>query len=162
MDILIKTMKQLVFLLVFLSFGAFADFSGKVVKVIDGDTVDVLTTKAKTVRVRLFGIDAPERGQAYVNKSRQFLANLIAGKNVFVKENTKDFYSRTLGVIFYDNENINAKMVENGYAWAYRFKNKATDESMIVLESQARLNRLGLWRDSNPIAPWDFRKNSNH
>ncbi|WP_392559669.1 thermonuclease family protein [Orbus mooreae] len=155
-------MKYLFFLLLLFCNSIFADFSGNVIKVIDGDTVDVLTTQHKTIRVRLFGIDAPERGQPYVNKSRQFLASLIAGKNVLIKAQSQDIYHRTLGVIFYQNKNINAKMVANGYAWAYRFKNKATDESLVVLESIAKKNSLGLWSDSNPIAPWDFRKNKNN
>lgn len=154
-------MKNLLILLLLISCSVFADFSGQVVKVIDGDTVDILTAKNHKIRVRLFAIDAPERGQAYVNKSRQFLASLIAGKNVLVKENQKDVYNRTLGTIFYNDVNINAKMVENGYAWAYRFKNKATDESMIPLETAAKQARLGLWQDKNPVAPWDFRRKNN-
>ncbi|MWN05568.1 thermonuclease family protein [Gilliamella sp. Pas-s95] len=137
----------------------YADFSGKVVKVIDGDTVDILTVKKQKVRVRLLDIDAPESGQAYGNASRKYLASLIAGKNVFVKENQKDVYTRTLGTIFLNKVNINAKMVENGYAWAYRYHNVANNKIMVKLEIDAKQNKKGLWKDKHPIAPWDFRHN---
>lgn len=134
-----------------------ADFNGKVVKVIDGDTVDILTPKKQKVRVRLLDIDAPESRQAYGNAARKYLASLIAGKNVFVKENKKDIYQRTLGTIFLNQININAKMVESGFAWAYRYKGVANNKNMVKLESKAKQNRKGLWKDKHPIAPWDFR-----
>ncbi len=134
-----------------------ADFNGKVVKVIDGDTVDILTPKKQKVRVRLLDIDAPESRQAYGNAARKYLATLIAGKNVFVKENKKDIYQRTLGTIFLNQININAKMVESGFAWAYRYKGVANNKNMVKLESKAKQNKKGLWKDKHPIAPWDFR-----
>lgn len=137
----------------------YADFSGKVVKVIDGDTVDILTVKKQKIRVRLLDIDAPERGQAFGNASRRYLASLIAGKNVSVKENKKDIYKRTLGTIFFNEVNINAKMVESGYAWAYRYKGVADNKIMVKLEVNAKQNKKGLWKDKHPIAPWDFRHN---
>jgi micrococcal nuclease len=138
---------------------AYADFSGKVVKVIDGDTVDILTAKNQKVRVRLLDIDAPESKQAYGNASRKYLASLIAGKNVFVKENKKDIYRRCLGIIFLNKTNINVKMVESGYAWAYRYKGVANNKIMVKLERSAKQNKKGLWKDKHPIAPWDFRHN---
>ncbi|WP_081303109.1 thermonuclease family protein [Gilliamella sp. App6-5] len=138
---------------------AYADFSGKVVKVIDGDTVDILTVKKQKIRVRLLDIDAPERGQAFGDASREHLASLIAGKNVFVKENKKDIYKRTLGTIFFNKVNINAKMVESGYAWAYRYKGIADNKIMVKLEENAKQNKKGLWKDKYPITPWDFRHN---
>lgn len=134
-----------------------ADFNGKVVKVIDGDTVDILTPIKQKVRVRLLDIDAPESRQAYGNAARKYLASLIAGKNVFVKENKKDIYQRTLGTIFLNQININAKMVESGFAWAYRYKGVANNKNMVKLESKAKQNKKGLWKDKHPIAPWDFR-----
>ena len=134
-----------------------ADFNGKVVKVIDGDTVDILTPKKQKVRVRLLDIDAPESRQAYGNAARKYLASLIAGKNVFVKENKKDIYQRTLGTIFLNQININAKMVESGFAWAYRYKGVANNKNIVKLESKAKQNKKGLWKDKHPIAPWDFR-----
>ena len=127
--------------------------SGKVVSIHDGDTITVLQDKQQ-VKVRLFGIDAPELKQPHGKKSKQFLSNLIAGKNVEVDENGKDRYKRTIGTIYLDGADINAQMVENGYAWAYRkFSKKYTPQ-----ESQAKKQRLGLWRDKEPIPPWEWRK----
>ena len=134
-----------------------ADFNGKVVKVIDGDTVDILTLKKQKIRVRLLDIDAPESRQAYGNASRKYLASLIAGKNVFVQERSKDIYQRTLGTIYLAKININAKMVENGFAWAYRYKGIVNNNNMLKLESKAKQNKKGLWKDKHPIAPWEFR-----
>lgn len=139
-----------------------ADIRGKVVKVIDGDTIDILTSQKQKIRIRLLDIDAPESRQAYGNASKKYLASLIAGNTVSVKEKGKDVYKRTLGTIIYNNVNINAKMVENGYAWAYRYKGKANSKKMVELESIAKQNRRGLWKDKKPIAPWDFRYQNRH
>nr|DAX63705.1 MAG TPA: nuclease-like protein [Caudoviricetes sp.] len=127
--------------------------SGKVVSIHDGDTITVLQGKQQ-VKVRLFGIDAPELKQPYGKKSKQFLANLIAGQIVEVDENGKDRYKRTIGTIYLDGTDINAQMVANGYAWAYRkFSKKYTAQ-----ESKAKKQDLGLWRDKEPIPPWEWRK----
>lgn len=127
--------------------------SGKVVSIHDGDTITVLQGKQQ-IKVRLYGIDAPELKQPYGKKSKQFLANLIAGEVVEVEENGKDRYKRTIGTIYLNGADINAQMVENGYAWAYRkFSKKYTPQ-----ESQAKKQGLGLWRDKEPIPPWEWRK----
>ena len=138
--------------LIILSTLTFA-LSGKVVSVHDGDTITVLQGKQQ-VKVRLFGIDAPELKQPYGKKSKQFLANLIAGEVVEVEENGKDRYKRTIGTIYLDGKDINAQMVENGYAWAYRkFSKKYAPQ-----ESRAKYQKLGLWRDEEPVPPWEWRK----
>jgi ATP-dependent hsl protease ATP-binding subunit hslU len=125
---------------------------GKVVSVHDGDTITILAQK-KQIKIRLFGIDAPELKQPYGKKSKQFLSNLIAGQIVEVKENGNDRYGRTIGTISLNGEDINAQMVENGYAWAYRrFSKKYAPQ-----ESEAKFEKRGLWRD-DPIPPWVFRR----
>ena len=125
----------------------------KVVSIHDGDTVTILQNK-RQIKVRLFGIDAPELKQPYGKKSKQSLANLIAGEVVEVEENGKDRYKRTIGTIYLNGTDINAQMVASGYAWAYRkFSKKYTPQ-----ESQAKKQRLGLWRDKEPIPPWEWRK----
>ena len=127
--------------------------SGKVVSIHDGDTITVLQGKQQ-VKVRLFGIDAPELKQPYGKKSKQFLANLIAGEVVEVEENGKDRYKRTIGTIYLGDTDINAQMVASGYAWAYRkFSKKYTAQ-----ESRAKSQRLGLWRDKESIPPWEWRR----
>nr|DAP00288.1 MAG TPA: nuclease-like protein [Caudoviricetes sp.] len=126
--------------------------SGKVVSVHDGDTITILAEKEQ-IKIRLFGIDAPELKQPYGKKSKQFLSNLIARQIVEVKENGNDRYGRTIGTVFLNGEDINAQMVENGYAWAFRkFSKKYAPQ-----ESEAKFEKRGLWRD-NPTPPWEWRK----
>ena len=142
--------KYLIILILYLPIFA---LSGKVVSIHDGDTITVLQGKQQ-VKVRLFGIDAPELKQPYGKKSKRFLANLIAGEVVEVEENGKDRYKRTIGTIYLNDKDINAQMVENGYAWAYRkFSKKYTPQ-----ESKAKSQKLGLWRDKEPAPPWEWRK----
>ncbi|WP_034964907.1 thermonuclease family protein [Campylobacter showae] len=144
-------MKQMLFLV--LAALSLLAHPAKVVKISDGDTITILQDKQQ-IKVRLFGIDAPELKQPYGKKSKQFLANLIAGEVVEVDENGKDRYKRTIGTIYLNGADINAQMVENGYAWAYRkFSKKYTAQ-----ESNAKSQKLGLWRDKEPIPPWEWRK----
>lgn len=139
-------------LILFLPLLLFA-ISGKVISIHDGDTITILQNKQQ-IKVRLFGIDAPELKQPYGKKSKQFLANLIAGEVVEVEENGKDRYKRTIGTIYLNGADINAQMVANGYAWAYRkFSKKYAPQ-----ESKAKKQGLGLWRDKEPIPPWEWRK----
>lgn len=138
-------------LLVFAPLLLFA-LSGKVVSVHDGDTITILVEKEQ-VKIRLFGIDAPELKQPCGKKSKQFLSNLIAGQIVEVEKNGNDRYGRTIGTVSLNGEDINAQMVENGYAWAYRrFSKKYAPQ-----ESEAKFEKRGLWRD-DPIPPWEWRK----
>ena len=141
-----------ILLLVTLYASLFA-LSGKVVSIHDGDTITILQNKTQ-IKVRLFGIDAPELKQPYGKKSKQFLANLIAGEVVEVEGNGKDRYKRTIGTIYLNGADINAQMVKNGYAWAYRkFSKKYTAH-----ESKAKSQKLGLWQDKEPAPPWEWRR----
>lgn len=140
-------MKILCFLLPVFLFA----LSGKVVSVHDGDTITILMEE-KQVKVRLFGIDAPELKQPFGRKSKEFLASMIAGQIVKVEKNGNDRYGRTIGTIYLDGADINAQVVENGYAWAYRrFSKKYAPQ-----ESEAKFEKRGLWRD-DPIPPWEWR-----
>lgn len=127
--------------------------SGKVVSIHDGDTITILQGKQQ-IKVRLFGIDAPELEQPYGKKSKQFLANLIAGEVVEVEPKGKDRYKRTLGIIYFKGQDINAQMVLNGYAWAYVKYSRI----YVNQEKLARENKRGLWQSSNPTPPWVWRK----
>ena len=126
--------------------------SGQVVKISDGDTITILTQEKQQVKVRLYGIDAPEKKQPYGQKSKQFLSNLIAGRSVEIQEKGKDRYKRVLGIVYLDGQDINEQMVLNGYAWAYVKYSKIYAKQ----ELKARSQNLGLWRDK-PIPPWVFR-----
>ncbi|MDU6827782.1 thermonuclease family protein [Campylobacter sp.] len=127
--------------------------SGQVVKISDGDTITILTQEKQQVKVRLYGIDAPEKKQPYGQKSKQFLSNLIAGRSVEIQEKGKDRYKRVLGIVYLDGRDINEQMVLNGYAWAYVKYSKIYASQ----ELKARSQNLGLWRDK-PIPPWEWRK----
>lgn len=149
----------LVAVLLAVSSAAFADFSGTVVRVVDGDTLDVLVA-SRPVRVRLAQIDAPERRQAYGTRARQALSAMTFRRVVTVADAGTDQYGRELGTVFVAGANVNAAMVDRGMAWAYR--QYLTDRSLIRLEQQARAARRGLWNDPAPVAPWRFRAHAFH
>lgn len=129
---------------------------GKVVKVSDGDTITVLTSDKTQYKIRLNDIDAPEKKQAFGNKSKDNLAKYIAGKTVTVQYQKKDKYKRILGTIYYNNIDINLQQVKDGYAWVYKKYSKNKD--YYNAEKISRDKKIGLWSDKNPIAPWEFRK----
>jgi endonuclease YncB( thermonuclease family) len=132
-----------------------ADFCGRVVKVHDGDTVTVLAGGGE-LRVRLVGIDAPERGQPYGSASRRGLAGRVGGRAVKVIEAGIDSYGRTLGRVLVAGTDANAAQVRDGYAWVYRrFEN---DVALIAQEAEAKAARRGLWRDPEPVPPWVWRE----
>lgn len=112
---------QIVFLiLLFCSYANSLELVGKVIKVSDGDTITLLTDDKVSHKIRLNDIDAPEKKQAFGNKSRDNLASYIAGEIVTVKYKSKDKYGRVLGTIYFDNLDINLQQVKNGYAWVYK------------------------------------------
>lgn len=139
------------------SSAVFADFSGSVVGVVDGDTLDVLVDN-RPVRVRLAQIDAPERSQAFGSRAKQKLSDLTFHKVVSVSTAARpDRWGRQLGMVYVAGVNVNAEMVSQGFAWAYR--QYLSDASLLRLEEQARGSRRGLWADATPVEPWLFRKN---
>jgi len=131
-----------------------ADFAGRVVAVHDGDTITVLAA-GRDLRVRLVGIDAPERGQPFANASRHALEALVAGRDVLVVERGRDGYGRVLGRVLVGQIDVNAAQVRAGYAWVYR--RFMQDAQLIALEAEAKAAGRGLWRDPNAVPPWRFR-----
>lgn len=131
---------------------------GKIIRVVDGDTAELLYGKL-AVKLRLEHIDAPEkRGkQPFGNKAKQQLSDLCFGQEVCIVGNGEtDRYGRVIGVIInHSGVNVNKEMVRLGYAW--HFKKYSNDMSYDALERQARVNGVGLWSHPNPVAPWDFR-----
>ncbi len=126
---------------------------GKVVGVIDGDTFDMMLN-GKKIRVRMFGIDAPERRQDYYQKSKQALSDLIFGEVVRIETKSKDRYKRTLAEVYVGNKWINREMVVQGMAW--HFKRYSSDSRIAAAEKEARIARRGLW-SMKAVAPWEFR-----
>lgn len=131
----------------------------KVIAVKDGDTFKILKDSAETA-VRLSHIDAPEKKQAFGNKSRQYLAELCFGKLVQLKidpKNAKDQYKRILAeIILEDGTNVNKEMVKKGLAW--HFEKYSKNSSYADLQREAQAKKIGIWSHTNPVSPWDFRK----
>ena len=128
---------------------------GKVVKVVDGDTLHVYSNKG-TYKIRLSGIDAPERGQAYGKRAKEHLEFLVAGKQVIAIVESKDRYGRYVASVKVQSKDVCAEMLTAGYAWHYKQydNNKYYDE----LQREARKAKRGLWVDKKPQAPWEYRK----
>ncbi len=130
--------------------------SGTVTRVIDGDTLDVQLGSGP-IRVRLNSIDTPEKDQPWGSEARAALAGRVNGKRVELEPVTQDHYDRLVAVVFLDGENINAWMVQQGDAWAYR--TYLEDPSYCAWEAVARASGLGLWSlpPSSRVAPWEWR-----
>jgi len=128
----------------------------KVIAIADGDTFTVLQDN-KPLRIRIDAIDAPEKGMPFAKASKKFLSALCFGKKVTIKSVTTDRYGRTVArAILSNGKDISAEMIRAGYAWHY--KKYSNDQALSKLEIHARKNRVGLWKDENPIAPWEIRK----
>lgn len=134
--------------------------SGKAVGISDGDTFKLLMEGNQTVRVRLHGIDAPEKRQDYGTQARQSLSNLIFSKDVEVIQKSKDRYGRIVGIAFADGVNVNEELLREGMVWHYKEYDK--NETWSALENQAREQKQGLWSQPDPTAPWQWRKEKRH
>ena len=133
------------------------ELSGNVVSVLDGDTIEVLHNN-KAERIRLSGIDCPEKGQAYGNNAKHAASALAFGKEVTLQTHGYDKYKRTLGdVILPDGMNLNQELVKQGWCWWYR-KYAPGNTVLEGLETEARETRKGLWVDPQPVPPWEWRK----
>ena len=146
-----------------LSYPALADtLTGKVIKITDGDTVHVLQANHTKEKIRLAGIDAPERKQPHGKKATRYLASLIGNKLVTVEYDKRDRYGRIVGKIIHNDSDVNLKMVKAGYAWHYKKyqKEQSADDRLLYsdAENNARTNESGLFQDNNSIPPWTWRK----
>lgn len=130
-------------------------FEGRVVGVADGDTITVLTDGRESIRIRLAEIDAPEKSQAFGQRSKQALSDMVFGKTVRVEQKDVDRYGRVVGRIFIGGTDVNAEQVRQGMAWAYR--QYLRDTTLITVEKEAREARRGLWSDPHPVPPWEYR-----
>jgi endonuclease YncB( thermonuclease family) len=145
---------------------------GIVKKVADGDTVSAVTNGGTNLKVRLWGIDAPETakvnrrtgvvskpGQPFGEEAYRGLERKVLGKRVKVVIMDVDRYSRLVAILQLDNTDINGEMVSEGYAWAYReYLHGPYASEYIEAENEARAKKLGLWHQANPLPPWEFRK----
>lgn len=135
--------------------------SGRVVGITDGDTVTVLAASNEQHKVRLMGIDAPEKKQPYGQKSKQLLSDLIYDKHVNVEYSKTDRYRRKIGKVLINGVDANLELVKAGMAWHYKkYQNEQSPDDRVVYaqaEELAKKEGRGLWQDSNPIPPWDWR-----
>lgn len=148
---------------VLLATGVLANsITGRVVGIADGDTLTVLDASKRQHKVRLQGIDAPEKAQPFGDVSRQHLAKLVFGQVVTVEISKQDRYKRDIGTVFIDGVDANLAQVRAGLAWhykAYAREQHAVDRwRYAAAEQEARDARRGLWQNRHAIAPWDFRK----
>lgn len=150
-----------------------AELHGKVVGVADGDTLTVLDATHTTHRVRLNGIDAPEKGQPYGTRAKEHLATLTFGKPVVVVWDKRDRYGRIVGQVRLaaapacatshcsQSGDIGLALIESGLAWHFkRYQNEQPAEERLHYaraEDLARSNRAGLWHDAHPVPPWEYR-----
>ena len=133
----------------------------KVVKISDGDTIHVLDLSRVKHKIRLGGIDAPEKKQAFGNQSKQNLSDLIAGKFIEVEYNKRDRYERIIGKLLLNGQDINLQQVKQGFAWHYKkYQEEQTKLDRVLYSSaeiEARNKRIGIW-SAPAVAPWDYRK----
>lgn len=137
---------------------AVAILPGRVVGVIDGDTLDVRLASG-VLRVRMHAIDAPERGQPWGDAARRALASLAFGRDVELEPIEQDRYDRQVARVWLDGADLNAELLRGGHAWVYR--RYADDPRYCELEAEARKSRRGLWSLSQPdgrVAPWEWRQ----
>jgi micrococcal nuclease len=128
---------------------------GKVVAVVDGDTLTVLDLGRRQHRIRLHQIDAPEHQQDYGSRSKQSLADLVFGREVAVEPVTTDRYGRLVGKVMLAGQDVNLAQISRGMAWVYR--RYGHDPDYLAAEAAARRGRIGLWAKTNPVPPWEFR-----
>jgi endonuclease YncB( thermonuclease family) len=135
---------------------------GLVIAISDGDTITLLTEDKQQLKIRLAGIDTPEKKQAFGTKARDHLASRIFKHDVEVDLRKKDQYGRYLGVIYISGVDMNQSMIQDGYAWFYKHyaKDQPKEEAQryAKAEADARSKQRGLWSDPNPVPPWEFRK----
>jgi endonuclease YncB( thermonuclease family) len=155
--------KLFIFAALFISLNSHAEtLVGRVVGVTDGDTIKILDASNTQHKIRLAGIDAPERKQPFGQASKKSLSDLVFGKEVVVEWTKLDRYKRIVGKVLVNDLDANLVQVKRGLAWHYKkYKKEQTSEDVEAYsqaESEAKTSELGLWVERDPIAPWEWRK----
>lgn len=157
-------MKIFVFVVItfFINIALADEISGRVVGVADGDTITILDSNNTQYKIRLSGIDAPEKKQAFGNVSKKALSDLVFDAQVRVEWTKQDRYGRIVGKVLVNGTDANLEQIKHGMAWFYKkYQNELMlDDRLAYLhaEEAAEKNKVGLWGDAKPDAPWDFRK----
>ncbi len=138
-----------------------ATLTGRTVRVTDGDTIVILSEGNIQHKIRLQGIDAPERGQSYGTKSKEHLSESVAGRFVVVEYDKKDRYGRIIGKVLVGGQDACLSQISAGFAWHYKKYQKEQTESDRLLysemENKAHEAKRGLWQDSHAMPPWEYR-----
>jgi len=134
-------------------------FTVRVLEVLDGDSLRV-SDGARTLEVRLHGIDAPEFGQPGSDAARRALRSMTRGAELTLTPVTIDRFGRTVGELHRDGEHLNRRLVAEGHAWVFRRFSR--DPALLQAQAQAQAARRGLWRRGEPVAPWEWRDRSAH
>ena len=134
---------------------------GRVVGIADGDTLTVLDTSNQQHKIRLYGIDAPEKKQPFGTRSKQNLASLAFAKYAVVEWTKPDRYGRIVGKVIVDGQDVGLRQIEAGLAWWYRkYAREQSPQDQVTYaqaEEAARMARVGLWQDSQAVPPWEYR-----
>lgn len=137
-------------------------FTGRVVAIADGDTLTVLDESNQQRKIRIQGIDAPEKGQAFGTVSQRNLSALVFGKQVSVECGKLDRYQRLVAKVWVNGADVGYTQVRDGLAWHYKQyqkeQSKMDQQLYDAAEIKARRDQKGLWVDAQPKAPWEFRK----
>ena len=135
-------------------------FDARVVAVLDGDTIDVLVGRERR-RIRLAGIDTPERGQPWAERSKRALSARVFRKQVRINAVDTDRYGRTVGEVYADGVCVGCELVRDGHAWVYR--RFSDDPVLLALEAEARAARRGLWSlpEAERVPPWEWRRTTS-
>lgn len=131
------------------------EFDAKVIAVMDGDTIMVLRDSEK-IKIRLANIDAPEKDQAFGPPARESLSEMVRKQQVRINSQAVDQYGRMVATVALDGRNVNEEQVRRGMAWEYSHYHG--DRGYIALQNEAQQARRGLWSQSSPVAPWQWRK----
>lgn len=154
-----KFLITLILPLIFLNVNPSKNLTGRVVSIADGDTFTILTDNKEQVKIRLYGVDCPEKKQDFGTKAKQFTSKLCFGKIVTVHVKNKDRYGRKIALVLLpDSRSVNKELLVAGMAWHYKQYDQSRE--FADLELKARKSRVGIWSSPKPVAPWEFRKNS--
>ena len=142
--------------------GLYAEtLTGKVTQVADGDTLTIVSENTQAIKIRLAGIDAPEKAQAFGQRSKEHLEALVNQKQVTVESNKKDKYGRNVGQVLLNGQDVNLEQLRAGMAWFYRqYERELTPElreRYVKAEDEAKAGRIGLWVDPKAAPPWQWR-----
>jgi endonuclease YncB( thermonuclease family) len=136
--------------------------TGRVVGIADGDTLTLLDARNAQHKIRLSGIDSPEKGQPFGHACKKSLSDLAYGRVVAVESNKLDRYGRVIGKVLVNSQDVNLEQVRRGCGWHYKkYQNKQILDDRLsynAAEESAKASKVGLWADNEPMPPWDWRK----